>query len=322
MKAMILAAGLGTRMAPLSERRAKTVLPVLDQPLVLRMLRALAEQGIDRAIVNAHAHAEQLREVLAEAPIPVELSLEEELLGSGGGIRKARRFLDGSEPFLVLNGDMCVDLDVSGLLAAHRRSGARATLVLRDEARKHEFGTIGYAEGARVSRITDLAERGAEIGSGLFAGVQVIEPELFAEMPAQGPFGSMADLYVPMLRKGGALFAWLQPPDAIWWPVGTPRELLDANLRALDAMARGGDGRVTAEDARVDGDIEGPVWLGAGAHIAGGASVGPRAIIGAGAKLGPGASARDSLLLPGATPPAGLALESAIAHDGEVWVDA
>ena len=74
--------------------------------------------------------------------------------------------------------------------------------------------------------------------------------------------------------------------------------------------------------ACVDGDIEGPVWLGAGAHIAGGASVGPRAIIGAGAKLGPGASARDSLLLPGATPPAGLALESAIAHDGEVWVDA
>ena len=186
MKAMILAAGLGTRMAPLSARRAKAALPVLDEPLVLRLVRTLADQGVERVIVNAHVFPEQIREALAKAPIPIQISFEAELRGSAGGILQARAFLDGSEPFFVLNADMWVDLDLRALLEAHARLGAIATLMLRDETRKHEFGTIGYAgyaDGARVSRITNLVDRGAEAGSGLFAGVQVVEPEIFSHMP-------------------------------------------------------------------------------------------------------------------------------------------
>ena len=322
MRAMILAAGLGTRMAPLSLRRPKNALPVLDEPLLLRLVRDLAAQGVERAVVNAHAHPEQVREALSKAPIPVQISHEPELLGSGGGIRQARSFLDGPAPFLVLNADMCVDLDLPQLLETHARLGAIATLVLRDEARKHDFGTIGYAAGARVSRITDLARVGPEIGSGLFAGIQVVEPEVFALMPEHGPFDSMADLYAPMLRRGDPLCVWLQPCEARWWPVGTPRELLDANLRALAEALPDSGALHVAEDARIDGELEGPAWIGPGAYIAAGAHAGPNVVIGAGATLAQDSRARDALLLPGAAPPAGSRLRRAIAFDEEVWRDA
>ena len=316
---MILAAGLGTRMAPLTETYAKTALPVLDEPLVLRLARSLADQGVEHLIVNAHAHPEQVREALAKSPIPAQISYEPELLGSGGGIRQARALLDGTEPFFVLNSDMCIDLDLDALLQAHAAAGAAATLVLRDEPRKHEFGTIGYASGARVCRITNLARHGAEVGSGLFAGVQVIEPELFEQMPDVGTFESMVDLYAPMLRRGEPIGVWLQPLDATWWPVGSPRELLDANLSALSQL--GAEPRV-AEDASVEGRLLAPVWVGAGARIAAGATAGPDAVIGAGATLGANATASHSLLLPAARVAPGTGLHHAIAWDDEVWTDA
>ena len=122
MRAMILAAGLGTRMAPLSPGIPKPALPVLDRPLALRLIDSLAEQGVEAVIVNAHTQPEKLRAALRGAPIPVEISYEPSLLGSGGGIREARNFLtlDSSEPCLVLNADMCVAIDTGALLAAHR----------------------------------------------------------------------------------------------------------------------------------------------------------------------------------------------------------
>ena len=322
MKAMILAAGLGSRMAPISARRAKATLPVLDEPLVLRQVRTLAAQGVEHVIVNAHAFPEQIREALAKAPIPIQISFEAELRGSAGGILQARAFLDGSEPFFVLNADMWVDLDLRALLEAHARLGAIATLVLRDETREHEFGTIGYAEGARVSRITDLVDRGAETGSGLFAGVQVVEPEIFSHMPERDFVNLMSDVYAPLLERGEALAAWLQPAESPWWPVGTPRELVDANLRALDRQLEAAEGAVAAEDARIEGELRGPVWVGSGARVTPGAVAGPRAVIGAGAVLPRGSHATESLLLPGARPEPGARLQRAIAYDNEVWRDA
>ena len=325
MRAMILAAGLGTRMAPLTQACAKCVLPVLDEPLLARHLRQLAAQGVERAVVNAHAHPEQIRELAAKSPIPVDISFEPELLGSGGGILAARRLLEGREPFLVVNADMCIDLDVPALLRAHAESGAAATLVLRDEPRKHELGTIGYAAGGLVSRITNVFDRGSETGSGLFAGVHVFEPQLFSLMPERSAFDVLTDVYVPLLERGGHIAAWLQPRSQRWWPAGTPRELLDTNLLALHEACAAPSAPVDAvllgHGARVCGEVRGPAWIGAGAAVESGATAGPDVVIGAGASLRAGTSARETLLLPGAKPRPGR-LERAIGFDTEVWSDA
>jgi NDP-sugar pyrophosphorylase family protein len=116
-------------------------------------------------------------------------------------------------------------------------------------------------------------------------------------------FESLQDIYVPILQRGEAIGAWLQEPAAEWTPVGTPRELLDANLAAA--------GRTNPE----------AVWIGEGAQLPDSARIGPRAVIGAGARVPAHAVVRDALLLPGAQPPDGAALEHAIAYDSEVWRD-
>jgi NDP-sugar pyrophosphorylase family protein len=323
---MILAAGLGTRMAPISERRAKVVLPLLDEPLVLRMVRSLAAEGVTQVIVNEHAFADQVRAALENPPIPVDHVFEPTLRGSGGGILGARRFLESDEPFLVLNADMVIDLDLAALREAHARAGTLATMVLRDEQRKHEFPTIGYGQGTSrvnlVRRITNRIDLGDETGCGLFAGVHVLESRIFDHMPDRLYFDSMPDLYTPLLRQGEHVVAWLQPDDAVWWPVGTPRELLDANLLALEQASAEGE-RAVLEDpsARVEGQVSGPAWIGARARVPRGAKIGPGSVIGADALVPEGAHVRDSLFLPGARPGQGTEFNRAIAHDEEVWRD-
>jgi mannose-1-phosphate guanylyltransferase len=319
---MVLAAGLGTRMAPLSAHYAKPVLPVLDEPLLLRLARALAEQGVERLVVNAHARADQVREVARRAPLPVDVCFEPELLGSGGGVRGAREFLDDGRPFLVLNADMCLRLDVAALLRVHRSRGALATLLVRDEPRKHAFGSLGYTEDGRVRRITDRIDLGGEKISGLFAGVQVMSAEIFEHMPAGGVFGLMERVYEPALRAGACLAACEQDPAEPWWPVGTPRELLDVNLDALERATAGLPGGLLVHaSAQIEGELVGPAWVGAGVHVPAGCRVGPRVVLGAGATLAPPVCASDTLFLPGAQASGRAALHRAVVFDEEIWSD-
>jgi len=319
VKAMVLAAGLGTRMAPLARGCAKPALPVLDVPVILRVVRALAASGVERAIVNTHAHPESLRQALRDSPLPIDWVPEPEPRGSGGGILGARRLLDGA-PFLVVNGDMCLELDFAALFARHCTSGALATLALRDDPRKREFGSIGYDRDGHVCRITERIDVGREKASGLFVGVQVMSPAIFTRMPERPTFEIIPDVYVPALRDGAPIGTWLQPQSAAWWPVGTPRELLDANLAALVAETRGDSPRVDAS-AQVAGELVAPAWIGAGARVARGARVGPHGVVSAGAVIGEHARLERSLALPGAEVARGAALARAVAHGSEVWRD-
>ncbi len=326
MRAMLLAAGHGTRMAPLTPRWPKPTLPLLDQPLVLRLVRTLAEQGVESVVINVHGNAERLGDALRLAPIPVELSHEPVLRGSGGGILQARSFLEGSSPFLVLNADMAIELDVAQLLKAHVRGGALATLLLRDDPRNRQFGTIGYAENGGVSRITDWIDRGSERGCGLFTGVHVMEPAIFDHMPERQQFGIVRDLYGPWLRAGVPIATCLQSPRAVWWPIGSPAELLDANLlaleQALETRAAAPDAVLAAQDASLEGELRGPAWVGEGAHVPADASVGPWVVIGARARVSRGARLEHCLLLPDAGLAPGVALQRAIGFGEEVWQDA
>jgi mannose-1-phosphate guanylyltransferase len=321
VRAMILAAGLGTRMAPLARTCAKPALPVLDVPVIARLARVLAAAGVERAIVNTHAHPESLRAALAESPLPIDWVGEPTPRGSGGGILGARNLIGDHESFLVVNGDMCLELDFRALCAHHQKSGALATLALRADSRKREFGSIGYDREGHVCRITDRIDLGSEKASGLFIGVQVMSPEIFARMPAREGFEIIPDVYLPALRDGAPIATWLQPESLAWWPVGTPRELLDANLAAL-RHEEGAESVRSAPSARVEGRVTGPAWIGAGACVEAGARLGPLAVVSAGAVVRSGARVEASLALPGAEVQAGESLFRAVAFGREVWRDA
>ena len=316
MRAMILAAGLGTRAGLLTTDRAKPTLTVLDEPIVLGLARRLAAQGVRELVVNTHAHPETVRDALRDAPLAVSFSHEPVLRGTGGAILAARDLLEGDEPFLVINGDMLLDLDVAALLEAHRGHRAVATLLLRDDQRAERFGTLGYDRAGRVTRVTDLISVAPEEGRGLFAGVHVLEPGIYDHMPRELNFDIVQEVYIPLLRRGERLGTLLHPATARWWPIGTPADLLQANLAALSEQIGAGEGPSAkvhaAPNARVGGKIIGPAWVGGNAEIHSGAQVGPWVVVGAGACIEPEARLARAVVLSEARVERGTAVHEAI----------
>ncbi|RIL06057.1 MAG: hypothetical protein DCC71_08215 [Proteobacteria bacterium] len=300
MRAMILAAGLGTRMRPLSDLRPKPILPVRGVPLLAYPLAWLAHHGVREVILNLH-HMPEATRAAARAWAPPQLALrfsdEPELLGTGGGIRRAAAFLRESDPSLILAGDMICDADLGALVAAHRARGDAATLLLRDDPRADRFGTIGVDESGSVRRIARRFDLGGERGAGVYVSVNVIAARAFDWLPEREAFSHLDDWLAPRLAAGardvrGELVA---ASGFRWEPVGTPAEYLAANLRAQPLPFFDADARARALGARIEPDlIVGPgARLGRGARLA-------RAVVWDGERVPDGLVAQDGVFAGGA----------------------
>jgi mannose-1-phosphate guanylyltransferase len=233
---MILAAGLGTRMRPLSEWRAKPLAPVGDAPAIAHVLAALRRAGAGRVVVNAHHRRSDVR-AFARSIEGLEVSEEAEILGTAGGVRRAAELL-GDGDVLVWNGDiLCADLDGARLVASHR---AEATLAVRLLPRGE--GNVGIAEDGRVVRLRRETTGAGEARGGEFLGVHVVSARLRAVLPERGCL--VGDVYLPALRAGARVEAFVT--EAEFHDIGTPASYLAANLAWLGARAS-----FVAEGARV-----------------------------------------------------------------------
>jgi NDP-sugar pyrophosphorylase family protein len=286
---MILAAGLGTRMRPLSQLRPKPVLPVRGLPLVAYGLALLARHGAQEIAINLHHQPDAVREAaLRFAPpgVALHFSLETELLGTGGGIRRLAGFLRASDPCLVLGGDMLLDVDLSAVVHRHREHGAALTLVLRDDARGATFGTIGVDDEGRVRRIGRRFDLGGERRAGVYVHATVIDAAALDSLPERDVFGHLDEWLVPRLAAGAddVRGEVLAPEACVWEPVGTPEEYLAVNLRPPRLSYLDADARARAEGVRFA----------------------PGLVIGAGAELGAGARLERAVVWDGERVPAGL----------------
>lgn len=297
MKAMILAAGLGTRMRPLTLLRAKAVLPVLNRPLLLWILEHLARQGVDDVVVNLHHLADTVGEALGEwrrSGMRLRYSREDKLLGTAGGPRAVRDVF-GDEPFLLVNGDMLFDFDVARLAQRHRASGARATLGLLPNPDPRLYGSIVTDASGRVLSLAGQPRRARGTAS-LFTGVHVLDPALLDTLPA-GPSDSIRDLYVPMVAAGERVQGVRL--RGAWHDLGRPSLYRDAQLKLLPG--RGRDRVLLHPDAQV----------GAGARLR-------RSVVGRGARVGEDAQVERSILWDSATVEAGSRVDGAIVASGGV----
>jgi len=232
---MILAAGLGTRLRPLTLLRPKPALPVRGRPVIAYLLTLLAHYGVREVVVNrAYLAGELTRAIEAHTPagLHVTFSDEPEPLGTGGGLRRAADFLAGSDPSFVLAGDMLFDADLGALARAHQASARRATVVLRDDPRAAEFGTIGLDDAGRMRRISTRFDLGGETRAGVFTGLRLFSPAVFDDWPDADAFEDLTDWLAPQLEAGvndiGGVI--LDTKSTVWEPVGTPEEYLAANL--------------------------------------------------------------------------------------------
>lgn len=281
MKAMVLAAGLGTRMRPLTHLRAKPALPVLNRPLLHWTLLALRRAGVREVVINTHHRPGSVRRALLESGVPgqrVRCFHEPRVLGSIGGVRRLRAIL-GEGPFLLVNGDMAFDLDLRRLIARHRRAQALATVSLQPFPKTGAYGAVVTDARGRVVSFAGQP-RPARGRAWHFTGVQVIDPRILARL-RPGYAETARDLYGPLIAEGGLLLG--VPLRGPWYDLSSPYLYLASQMELL------GQGF---------GSARGGVCIHPSARIESGAVV-RRAVIGARCVIGKGASVRDSVLWEG-----------------------
>jgi len=298
-RAMILAAGLGTRLRPLTQWRAKPALPVRGIPVVAYLLEWLAAHGIHEVILNLHHLPHTVREAV-EAFTPtgthVSYSNESQLLGTGGGIRRARNFLIESESCVVLSGDMLLDLDLSGVISRHGSRNDLATLVLREDSRIERFGSIGIAEGGAVRRVARSLDLGRENAAGIFTGVRVLSRRALESLPDRDDFEDLRDWMLPRLAAGENGFSGdlVSARDSTWEPVGTPSEYLRANFDPPALSFFDADARATRHGVELGNDA----IVGAGAVVEASASL-QRCVVWDGERVAAGTTAENAVFANG-----------------------
>jgi NDP-sugar pyrophosphorylase family protein len=228
MKAVVLSAGFGTRLRPLTNHIPKPLLPVGDRPLILYNLMLLKKYGITEVAINLHYHGEKIREALKDGRdlgMQILYSEEPEILGTGGGIKKVSRFLsDGT--FLVINGDILVDINLDKVVEFHRLKKATATMVLREDPEVERYGKIEIDSKSRIRRfLGQPAWQGEKLAAYMFTGVHVLEPRIMEYIPSRG-FSPVTDAYLAMLKKDEKLFGY--PMKGYWRDLGTPESYQQA----------------------------------------------------------------------------------------------
>jgi len=257
--ALILTAGLGTRLRPLSYVRAKGALPLAGEPLARRILRGLQEAGVREAVLNLHHLPHTLTGAIGDGSdigMRIRYSWEMPILGSAGGPRRALPLLraDGNEhSFLIVNGDTLTDVNIAALVDDHRSSGALVTMAVIPNTEPEKYsGVAADADG----RFTGFVPRGSSARSFHFVGVQVAEPRAFASIPPDTQY-EVRTLY-PKLREAQAGAIRLFRTNATFLDIGTPADYLSTALAIAErdrARAVGGARSRIAPDARIERSV-------------------------------------------------------------------
>jgi NDP-sugar pyrophosphorylase family protein len=240
MKAMILAAGLGTRLRPLTDDRPKALVTVAGRTLLEIALTRLRAFGVREVIVNAHHYAEMIIEYLKANDnfgMRIEVSREEELLETGGGLKKAAHFFcDSLEPFILHNVDVISTIDLGRMLRFHAEQNALATLAVqeRESSRQLLFDEQGLLCGRRAERgawsprseNTDLGHPAERAQALAFCGIHVLSPQIFAKINEEGAF-SIIDAYLRLAVQGEKIIAF-RADDCYWRDLGRPESIVQA----------------------------------------------------------------------------------------------
>ncbi|MDQ3743274.1 MAG: NDP-sugar synthase [Acidobacteriota bacterium] len=317
MRAMILAAGYGTRLWPLTIDRAKPAIPFMGRPLVGYVAEYLARYGFREIVVNLHHRPESVRAALGDGTrfgVRFHYVNEPTILGTGGALDNARTLLEGGT-FVVVNGKIATDINLDAALETHRRTRALATLVLRANTSRERYSIVrvsgglvtGFgghpasdnASGAASTAQKEGAQGSVEVRSGednsvplMFTGIQVLDPRIFEFIP-RGVFShTVTDTYVPAIARGERIAAHLA--EGSWYELSTVRRYLETSVALLKSEGRGvevGEGSFVEEGAEVSESV---LWE--GVRVEAGARV-RRAVLGAGVRIASGAVVENAAVV-------------------------
>ena len=289
MKAMILAAGLGTRLRPYTLIRPKPLFPVLDQPLLIRLIAQLRDHGIEEILVNCCHLKDQIVALLNKEP-GVFIQQEDKILGTGGGLRKAITFF-GKEPVLIVNGDIFHTINLKQVISQHRESKSVATLVLHDFPR---FNKVSVNSDGVITGFENMGQ--PETRHLAFTGIHIIDPSLLDIIPPDS-FANIIDCYTKWIQKGVQITG-LEVKGHFWSDMGTPEDYLalHSTLLQSDRFSAAssffiGENVLAAEDVKFDD------WVSIGSRASLGKDVFlKRVIVWDGIKVPDGTHISDAIL--------------------------
>ena len=302
MKAMILAAGEGTRLRPLTAHLPKPMVPIVGTPLLERTLTWLADQGVTEAVINLYHRPQLIPDYFGErfAGIHLHYFFEDSLRGTAGGVKAAETILNDA-PFFVIYGDNLIHADLRRLAAFHASHSSLGTLGLFHHPNPTAAGIVGLDSDGRITRFVEKPPAGQIFSDLANAGVYVLNPAVLQSIPENSPSDFGRDIFPKLLAQGQPLYGtqlggYLQD-------TGTPDAYRQANFALLAGRA----------GVQFDDPV---LWIAPTAQIGTGVSFAGRNVIDAGVEIGDGAVVTDSILLPGARINPGADIRNVIIGDG------
>ncbi len=333
MRAVVLVGGEGTRLRPLTLTTPKQMLPVVEVPMIERVLAHLGAHGVEEAVLSLGYRPDPFLSLFPgdrAGGVRLRYAVEPEPMGTAGAIRYAAEAAGIEETFVAVNGDVLTDLDVSALVDAHRKWSAEGTIALTRVPDPSAFGLVPTGPDGRVLAFLEKPAPGqvvAVAAGTINAGTYVLEPSVLDRIPA-GRFSLIEREVFPRMAEDGTLYAVVS--DAYWTDTGTPALYLQAQLDLIDGLrplppapgavaADGPEGRPlwVIGDPVIDGAVVGPALVGPAAYVSAGAHV-EHSVVGSGARVAEGAEVRDSVLLPGAAVHSGAVVIGSIVGEGAV----
>jgi mannose-1-phosphate guanylyltransferase/mannose-1-phosphate guanylyltransferase/phosphomannomutase len=302
MKAMVLAAGLGTRLRPLTYEIPKPMVPVLDRPVMAHIVDLCRRQGFDELIANLHYFPDTIKDYFGDG---LEYRYEEELLGTAGGVRNVADFF-GDDLVVVISGDALTDTDLNALTERHRQAGGIATLTVKRVDDTREYGVVIHDAEGRIQGFQEKPHPDEALSDLGNCGIYCFSPEIFDYFPDR-PFVDWAQDVFPALLEHDVPFH-IHEIREYWNDVGSLDELRSGTFDALTGQlhldvsgdeiedgVRAGEGTTLPDSA----EVQGPVWIGAGCQIGEGVRLMGPVVVGDGCSIGDGAALRDSIVFPG-----------------------
>ncbi|MHB1242990.1 MAG: sugar phosphate nucleotidyltransferase, partial [Gaiellaceae bacterium] len=293
MKAVVMAGGEGTRLRPLTSNQPKPMVPIVGKPCMEHILELLRTHGFGDVVVTLAFMPQAIRSHFGDGDslgLNVEYSVEELPLGTAGSVRLASGKLD--ETFLVISGDALCDVDLGSLVERHREAGAAVTIGLKHVDNPLEFGIVVTDEDGKVERFLEKPSWGQVFSDTINTGIYVLEPEVLAHVPTEGPFDFSKELFPLLLEMGRPIYGHVL--EGYWQDIGNLDQYRQANFDALDERVR-----LHVEGVRLRGnvwigegtdihdveEIEGPAFIGNHCRIARDASIGPYTVLSNGVTL-------------------------------------
>jgi mannose-1-phosphate guanylyltransferase len=320
MQALILAGGEGTRLRPLTSTVPKPVVPLVDRPFIAFMIDWLREHGVDDIVMSCGHLASGVRNVLGDGEafgIRLRYVEEPRPLGTGGALKFAERLLD--ERFLMLNGDVLTDIDVSGQLAQHERTGATATLALTPVEDPSAYGLVRLAGDNAVTEFVEKPAPDQIDTNNISAGVYVLERSVLELLAAGEPASIERDVFPRLVGDG--LYGCVS--RGYWLDIGTPERYLQGTFDILEGSVgtqvteRMGTGYLCVEQGvESEGRIIPSALVESGCRIGEGARIGGRAVLEHGVSVGENTTIEGSVVMRGAEIGANCTLRGCIVAGG------